>query len=94
MSVIANDFAVIAYYLMTHLQEQVKMRFISQLIKGISRVFQNLLKHFSGTIISTSFVSQSAVLPVIFCLNLNKSLLSAAEILVIVSALVKTGLSL
>ena len=60
------------------------MRLISQLIKGISRVLQKLLKYFRGTIISTCFVPPPAVLPVIFCLNLNKaSLLLAAEKLAI-----------
>ena len=54
------------------------MRLISQLIKGISRVFQKLLKYFNCTIILTFFVPSSSVTPVIFCLNLNKALLSAA----------------
>ena len=48
------------------------MRLISQLIKGISRVLQKLLKYFNGTIISTSFVLPSAgVFPIIFILDLN-----------------------
>ena len=48
------------------------MRLISQLIKGISRVLQKLLKYFNGTIISTSFVLLSAgVFPIIFILDLN-----------------------
>ena len=48
------------------------MRLTSQLINGISRVLQNLLKYFNGTIISTSFVLPSAgVFPVIFILDLN-----------------------
>ena len=33
----------------------VKMRLISQWIKGISRVFQKLLKYFNGTAILTTF---------------------------------------
>ena len=49
----------------THLSDQVKMRLSSQIIKGISRVFQKLLKYFNDTIISTSFVPPSAILPVI-----------------------------
>ena len=52
-----------------------KMSLISQLIKGISRVLQKLLKYFDGTIISTSFVPPATVLPVIFCLNINKALM-------------------
>ena len=44
-------------------------RFTSQLINSISRVLQKLLKYFSGTIISVSFVLPAArVLPVIFTL--------------------------
>ena len=39
---------------------QVKIRLISQLIKGISRVLQNLLKFFNCTAISTSFVLPAA----------------------------------
>ena len=50
------------------------MRLISQLINGISRVLQKLLKYFNGTIISTSFVLPSGgVFPVIFILDLNDS---------------------
>ena len=51
------------------------MILISKLIKCISRVLQNLLKYFNGTIISTFLVTSSPVEPVIFCLNLNKALL-------------------
>ena len=77
VSVIAN---VVAFVSLdnTHLLDQVKMRLISQLIKDISRILQKLLKYFNGTIISTFSVLQSAVLPVIFCLNLNEWLLLAA----------------
>ena len=57
---------------------QVKLRLIPQLIKSISRVLQQLLKYFNGTIISTSFVLQSAVLPVVFLLNINEALLLLA----------------
>ena len=50
------------------------MRLISQLIKGISRVLQKLLKYFNGTTILTSFVLPVAgVFPVILILNLNDS---------------------
>ena len=54
--------------------DQVKLILTSQLISGTSRVLQNLLKYFNGTIISTSFVFPSAgVFPVIFILDLNDS---------------------
>ena len=52
--------------------DQVRKRLISQLIIGISRVLQKLLKYFSG--ILTSFVSSFSILPAIFVLNLNKAL--------------------
>ena len=47
---------------------------ISQLIKGISSVFQKLLRYFSANIISTSFVPAFPVCSVIYCLNLNEAL--------------------
>ena len=47
------------------------MRLILQLIRNISRVLPKLLKYFIGTIILTSFVQPAAILPVIFCVNLN-----------------------
>ena len=50
------------------------MRLIFQLIKGISRVLQQLLKYFNGTAILTSFVlSSTGVFPVILILYLNDS---------------------
>ena len=58
----------------TQVDDHVKMRLTSQLINGISRVLQKLLKYFNGTIISTSFVLPAAgVFPVIFILDLNDS---------------------
>ena len=54
--------------------DQVKMRLISQLINGISRVLQKLLKCFNATAISTSFVLPAVgIFPVILTLNLNHS---------------------
>ena len=71
------------------------MRLISQLIKGISRVLQELLKYFNSTIILTSFVPlPSAVLPVIFRLNLNEALLSVPKELARAQASVKASSSL
>ena len=81
--------------LLYHFSDQVKMRLISQLIKSISRVLQESLKYFNSTIILTSFVPlASAVLPVIFRLNLNEALLSAPEELARAQASVKAGSSL
>ena len=52
--------------------DQDKIRLISQLIKGISRVLQKLLKYFNGTAVLTSFVlPSSGVFPVIFNLDLS-----------------------
>ena len=51
------------------------MRLISQLINGILRVLQKLLKYFNVTFIWTAFISSFPIEPVIFCLNLNKALL-------------------
>ena len=73
VSVIANLIAPVELVI-TQVDDQVKMRLTSQLINGISRVLQKLLKYFNGTIISTSFVLPSAgVFPVIFILDLNDS---------------------
>ena len=56
----------------TQVDNYVKMTLTSQLMNGISRVLQKLLKYFNGTIVSTSFVLPSAgVFPVTFNLNLN-----------------------
>ena len=59
---------------MAHVDGHVKIKLTSQLIKGISRVLQKLLKYFNGTIISTFFSLPAAgVFPVIFILDLNDS---------------------
>ena len=57
----------------TEFADQVKRRFISQLISGISRVFQKLLEYFNGTAISTFAILTSLVLLVNLDLNLNDS---------------------
>ena len=62
-------------YITIGLTDQDRTRLISQLINGISRVFQKVLKYFNITIISTFFVPSSPIEPVIFCLNLNEALL-------------------
>ena len=58
----------------TQVDDHVKMRLISQLINGMSRVIKKLLNYFNGTVISTTFVlSLAGVSPVIFILNLDDS---------------------
>ena len=58
----------------TQVDDHVKKRLTSQLISGISRVLQQLLKYFNGTIILPYFVLASwEVFPVIFTLDLNHS---------------------
>ena len=55
----------------TQVDDHVKIRLASQLIKAISKVLQKLLKDFSEAIISTSFVPPFPVWPVIIALKLN-----------------------
>ena len=57
------------------LADKVRMKLISQLINGILRVLQKLFKYFNGTITLNFFVPSFPFEPVIFCLNLNESLL-------------------
>ena len=79
----------------TQVDDHVKIRLTSQLIKGISKVLQKLLKYFSGTIISTSFVPPFLVRPVIFALNLNESVvLPSAKITISSSLASRAGISL
>ena len=47
---------------MTKFADQVRIRLILQLIKGISRVLQKLLKYFNGTVISAFLISSLLVL--------------------------------
>ena len=71
------------------------MRLTSQLIKGISRVLQKLLKYFNRTIVSTSSISpSSSAWPVIFALELNESVALASLKLTILPLLFTTGISL
>ena len=54
----------------THMIDHVNTRLILQLIKGISRFLQKLLRHFSEVTISTSLPLLAAgVLTTIFALN-------------------------
>ena len=56
----------------TQSADQVKMRIISQSIKGISRVLQKLLKYFNNNAILTPFVLPSAgVFPVFFFVKIS-----------------------
>ena len=55
--------------------DQVKIRLISKLINGISKVLQKLLKYFNGTLTLTFFVPSFYVLPAIFVWHLNEALL-------------------
>ena len=68
------------------------MRLISELINAIGRVLQKWLKYFSGTVILTVFIPSYPVEPVIFCLNLDKTLLPGK--LSVAPASVKTSWSL
>ena len=63
--------------IITEFLDQVKISSISQLIKGISRVLQKLLRYFSGTIISTLIIPSLLVWPVNLFLKLNESVLLA-----------------
>ena len=54
---------------MTQFAEQVKIRFISQLIKGFPRVLQKLCKYFNGTVISAFLMP-----PLILAKNLDLTL--------------------
>ena len=73
----------------TKFMDHVRMRLISQLIKGFSRVLQKLLRYFNGTYISTLFVPSLPVWHVIFSLALNKLVLLVASKLSVVPGSVK-----
>ena len=74
--VIANAVVWFAAALdITQLLDKVRLRLMSQLINGISRVLLKLLKDLNDTIISTFLVLSPLALLVIFCLNLNEAIL-------------------
>ena len=56
---------------MTHFADQVTIRLISQLIQGISRVLQKLVKYFNGTAIFAFMIPALLVLSNNLDLNLN-----------------------
>ena len=73
MSVILNSVFSTAEKV-THFSDQVKLEIISQLINGILRVLEKLLKYFNRTAISKIFLlSASGAFPAILNLNLNDS---------------------
>ena len=81
--------------IITKFPDHVKISSTSQLIKGISRVLQKLLKYFSGTIISTFSMSPSSlVLPIIFDLKLSESVSLAPLKITIPLLLFTAGISL
>ena len=67
VSAIGNIVSWFAVSDTTHFVDQVRMGLVSQLINGISRVLQKVLKYFNGTITVTFFVSLASVSAVIFC---------------------------
>ena len=70
MSVIARVVALLPSQI-TQFADQVRIRLISQLIKGISRVLQKLLSYFNGTAIFAFILPALLVLFKNFDLNLN-----------------------
>ena len=98
VSVIGNVVVFVSldvFCINTYFSEQNNMGLIAQLDKGISRVFQKLLIHFNGTVISTPFLPLAAsVLLVIFYSNLDKALSLAGDKWVTMLASVKAGSSL
>ena len=58
---------------MTHFADQVTIKLISQLIKGISRFLQKLVKYFNGTAIFAFMIPALLVLSNNLDLNLNDS---------------------
>ena len=78
---------------MTKVDDHVRIRLISQLIKGVSGILQILFKYFNGTSILKSFVLPAAgVCLVNFTLHLSDALLPGK--LTILPSLSKIGLSL
>ena len=57
---------------MTQVDEQVKIKLISQFIESISRVLQKLFKYFNDTAISAFIIPRLVVLTKNLALNLNE----------------------
>ena len=57
---------------MTQVDDQVRIKLVSQLIKDCLRVFQNIFKYFNGAAISAFIISQLLVSVMILALNSNE----------------------
>ena len=73
---------------------QVRIVLVLQLISGISRVLQKLLRYFNDTVILTCFSPSLPVSPVLICLDLNNTILFSAGKSITVSLASKAGSSL
>ena len=67
--------AAIEASIIKYLADQMRIRLISQLINGISRVLQKFHKYFKGIEILTCFVSSFPILLAVFVSYLNEALL-------------------
>ena len=57
---------------LTQVDDQVRIKLVSQLIKDCLRVFQNIFKYFNGAAISAFIISQLLVSVMILALNSNE----------------------
>ena len=80
--------------IITQFADHVKVSSTSQLIKGISRDLQKLLRYFNGAISSISIHLLLSVWPVIFVLKLNESVALAPLKSAILPLLSTAGISL
>ena len=93
VSVIANiDYSFAVPTDITQFTNQVRMRWISQLIKNILSMLQKLLKYFDCTIVLAFFVQLFSFSLDLSCLNFNETLSSIN--LTKMPASFKAGLSL
>ena len=73
-SFVSVDLPLPVELVIAHFADQVNMRFILQLIRGISRIFEKLPKHSMLPPISTSLVLPvTGILSVIFIFHLHDS---------------------
>ena len=61
-------------FVTTQVDDHVKIELTSQLIKGISRVFQKCLNTLMEPLFQYHFITSSRSFPVIFILDLNESI--------------------
>ena len=75
VSVIVNvgSWLAIGASVIEHTADHVRMKLISQLINGISKVLLKLLKYFNGTLFLTLFAPLSPIFPAIFCAKFKRS---------------------